>query len=217
MKRKSLLRRRGVLCFFLFLSLSSSAGEKDFSWAKKGLEKVLKNYRADSLIIPVKQDIFLSVLKMNLTSEGKFFLKGEKFRLELKGKPSSLTIFDGVFFWHQPDLKEKLVFRIKKPSETQKLSSFFETRTLFQMFEIMDLVSRKSFKIYQLKPKKKIQDLKELFMKTDQRFLLEIRFTWENLNTWQKYTFSKPVFTEIPSPHFEWTQKGYRVLEKEDF
>ena len=216
MKRKNLLRSRGILCFFLFLSLSSSAVEKDFSRAEKSLEKVLKNYRADSLILPVQQDIFLSILKMNLTSEGKFFLKGGKFRMELKGKPSSLTIFDGVFLWHQPDLKEKLVFRIKKPSETQKLSSFFEASALFQMFEIMDIVSRKPFKGYQFKPKKNLQGLKELFMKTDQNFILEIRFIWENLNTWQKYTFSKPVFKEIPNPLFEWTQKGYRVLEKED-
>ena len=85
------------------------------------------------------------------------------------------------------------------------------------MFEIMNIVSRKPFKIYQLKPKKKIQDLKELFMKTNQNFLLEMRFTWENLNTWQKYTFSKPVFKEIPNSLFEWTQKGYHVSRKRRF
>lgn len=150
-------------------------------------------------------------------SEGHLFLKRQKFRLELKGNPSSLSIFDGDFLWHQPDLKEKLVFRIKKQSEIQRLSSFFESQALFESFKLKDFVQRKPLSFYHFQPVQKIQGLKEVFMKTDQKRILEMRFTWEDLNTWQKYTFSKPIVKSNPATLFKWNQTGYRILEKEDF
>ena len=211
------MRRIFFLIPGLFFCLSGFAAERDFSSAKKSLENLLQNYSASSLVIPLQQDIFLSILKTNLTSEGRLFLKDQKFRLELKGNPSSLSLYDGFFFWHQPDLKEKLVFRIKKPSDIQNLSSFFSADSFFNRFEMTDFVSRQKFRIYQFKPKKEIKGLKKVFMKTNQKWILEMRFIWEELNTWQKYTFSKPVIKENPSSLFEWTQKGYRILEKEDF
>ena len=209
-------RNIGIACFF-FLSLSALTTEKDFSLARKSLLKVLQNYQADSLMIPLKQEVFLSILKTNLTSEGAIFLQGDKFRMNLKGKPSSLTIFDGTFFWYQPDLKEKLVFRIKKPSEIQKLSSFFKAEAFFKVFKITNLVSREQVRVYQLHPLQDIQGLKEIYIKTNQIWILEMRFIWEDLNTSQKYTFSKPVFKQNPSSLFEWSQKEHRILEKEGF
>jgi len=208
------LLKRGVFSAFLFVNVSTFAGE--FSLAEKSLKQTFENYKADSFLIPIKQYLFLSVLKTNLSSEGKLFLKGERFRLELKGNPSSLSLFDGRFFWHQADLKEKLVFQLEKPSEIQKISSFFDFQTLLELFEMTGFSSRKSFKTYTFKPKKKIQGLKELVIKTDQNFLSEMRFIWEDLNTWQKYTLSKPLIKNIPDSFFVWTHKDYRILRRED-
>ena len=212
-----MIKNIGFLGLFFFFCWSGYSIEKDFSTARQSLEKLLQNYKADSFIIPLRQDLFLSILKMNLTNQGKIYIKGEKFRLDLKGNPSNLSVFDGVFLWYQPDLKEKLVFKIKNPSEVQKISTFFEIESLLNKLELIDFVQKKPFKVYHFKPKKKIQGLKEIFMKSNGKWIVEMRFIWDDLNTWQKYTLSKPVLKKNPSQLFEWTQKEYRILEKEVF
>ena len=195
----------------------SQAQGEALSEAVKTLKKLLENYQADSLIIPVKQDIFLSLLKTNLTSEGNLFLKGEKFRLDLKGRPSSFSLFDGSVFWYQPDLNEKLVFQMDKPSEIQKMSSLFEINSLLEVFELSHFSARKLSNRYHFRLRKKRQGLKELVIKSDKSFIVEMRLIWEDLNTWQKYSFSKPVIKNLPDSYFIWSKKDHRVLRATDF
>ena len=191
-----------------------TAEDKKFEKARTSLKKVFQGYQYSSLIIPVKQEVFLSIIKTGLVSKGSIFLQNEKFRLDLKGKPSSRALFDGLFLWHQPDLAEKVVFKLKKPAEIQMLNHFFLKDKFFDNFKIVDFKSNNRFLFYHLKPKKEIRDLKEVFMKTDAKIVLELRFVWKNSNSWQKYSFLKPVIKKNPEALFKWNPTGFRILEK---
>ncbi|MBC6414815.1 MAG: outer membrane lipoprotein carrier protein LolA [Bdellovibrionales bacterium] len=212
--------KKGIFLFSLFFSFQVNSEEKlkdkNLVQAHQNLEKIFQNYQSPSLAIPIQQDIFLSMLKTDLTSQGFLFLNPEKFRLELNGKPSSLVIFDGSFLWYQPDLKEKVVFKLKNPIEIQMLNSFFLKNLFFKKFEIVDFRKNSKHFFYQLKPKQQINNLKDIFMKTNKKTILEIQIRWKDLNTWQKYTLSKPLVRKIPERFFNWViTTNFRVLEKE--
>ena len=207
------MKRYFLILFVTVLSVSCFASQKDLSQAQDNLAKILENYQMESLLIPVKQDIFVSILKTNLSSEGLLFFKGNQFRLDLKGNPSSLSLYDGSFFWHQPDLKEKLVFQVKKPSEVQNINTFFNKDLLLEKFDLVDVSSMKGISYYHFRFKKKKPGLEKLLIKTNQKWILEIRLTWEDLNTWQKYTLSKPVKKENPDALFKWVNTDHRIIE----
>ena len=202
-------------CFWLE-SQEISGDKKNDKEAQTSLKKVFQGYRSSSLVIPVKQEVFLSIIKTALVSRGFIFLQNEKFRLDLKGKPSSRVLFDGLVLWYQPDLAEKVVFKLNKPAETQMLSYFFLKDNFFDKFKIIDFRSNNGFLFYHLQPKREISDLKEIFMKTDTTTVLELRFVWNNSNSWQKYSLLKPVIKKNPEAFFKWNSTGFRILERAD-
>ena len=211
-----------ILCVLLFICpfVSQGVGLSDSApvdlkvkTGKKSLEKLIQKYQSPSFQMRIKQDIFLSIIKTSLSSEGFLFIKHPKFRLDLKGKPSSLTVFDGSFLWHQADKKEKLVFKIKQPMQFQILTNFFNLKSFFDNFQINKYYKKDSFEFYNLQPKKDLHGLKEIFMKAG-TFIVEIRLIWKDLNSWQKYTFSPPIKKDLPLETFKFSSTGFQIMDQ---
>ena len=177
------------------------------------LKKSLQNYTVESFEIPIKQETFLSIIKTSLKSEGSLFVSKEKFRLELKGNPSSLSVFDGKNLWYQPDKKEKLVFKLKQ--SFQNLNRFFNYEDLLKNFEIKDFKNQKTSHIYQLQPKKN-SVLESVYLKTDTKSIREIRLRWKNANNWQRYYLSPPLIKKQNKEDklFVFPSAGFKIIEK---
>ena len=184
----------------------SSAGEKE-------LKKILKNYHLKPIQIKIKQEVFLAIIKTNLKSEGFLSLQANKFKLELKGRPSSLSLFDGNFLWHQADRGEKVVFKLKNPPKFQVLTNFFNRTDFFKYWAIKKFLRKKPYYFFQLQPKNHTGALNEVFIKAD-TYILELRLTWKDLNNWQKYTLSKPVEKSFPKSFFQFTSKDFQIITK---
>ncbi|MCZ0933002.1 MAG: outer membrane lipoprotein carrier protein LolA, partial [Oligoflexia bacterium] len=192
---------------------SFSETDSQIKQGEKALEKLLEKYQSSSFQVKIKQEVFLSVIKTNLISEGFLNIKGQKFRLDLKGKPSSLTVFDGSFLWHQADKKEKAVFKLKDPLQFQILTNFFNRKSFFKNFQIKEFHKKGSFELYHLQPKQEMKGLGEIFMKAG-GFILEIRLIWKDLNNWQKYKLSKPSQKDFLPEMFEFPSDGFQVLDQ---
>ncbi|MDE0092681.1 MAG: outer membrane lipoprotein carrier protein LolA [Oligoflexia bacterium] len=208
------------LFIFPFVSLGETKGKAQAleirSHIKQGsaaLKKTLEKYQLSSFQIQVSQEVFLSVIKTNWVSKGFLSVKNQKFRLDLEGKPSSLTVFDGHFLWYQADKRERLVFKLKNPLGFQILTNFFSWKDFFNNFQIKEFQKKDQFEFYRLQPKIEIKDLKEIFMKVD-GFILEIRLIWQNLNNWQKYNFSPPAQKDFPVETFQFPVSGFQVKDQ---
>ena len=211
-----------TLLLFLVVSpfISLGEGENNLSKAKpqikqgeKALEKLLKKYQNSAFQVKIKQEVYLSVIKTNLISEGFLNIKDQKFRLDLKGNPSSLTVFDGSFLWHQADKKEKVVFKLKDPMQFQILTNFFNVESFFKNFQIKEFHKKAQFEFYHLKPKQEMKGFGEIFMKAG-GFILEIRLVWKDLNNWQKYKLSKPLQKDFPAEMFKFSTRGFQVMDQ---
>ena len=183
------------------------------------LKLSLQNYQADFLRIPIRQEIFMSVIKTSLSSEGFLALSRDKFRLELEGNPALLSLFDGKTFWHQPDKREKIVFKFKQVQAFQKLSTFLNYQSLLENFEIEDFKNLPGSHIYKLRPKKN-SPLSSIYIKTDRQYLVEIRLSWKDLNNWQRYHLSKPLSSKASSSQiaqiFRFSTTGFKVIERSE-
>ncbi|MCY4321164.1 MAG: outer membrane lipoprotein carrier protein LolA [Bdellovibrionaceae bacterium] len=213
--KKSLLTLL-FICFFMFQESGLSASEEAVLTLRPeeiSLRKLIQKYQIPSFQMSIKQDIFLSIIKTNLSSEGILFIKHPQFRLDLKGKPSSLTLFDGSFLWHQADKTEKLVFKIKNPMQFQILTNFFDSKSFFDNFQISKYHKKGSLEFYSLDPKKDFHGLEQIFMKAG-TFIIEIRLIWKDLNNWQKYTFSPPLKKNLPEETFKFSSTGFQVLDQ---
>ena len=211
-----------VFLIFLFLSPFISLGEGPVSFPKidsqikqgeKVLEKLLKTYQIASFQLKIRQEVFLSIIKTNLISEGVLNIKNQKFRMDLRGRPSSVTVFDGSFLWHQADRKEKTVFKLKDPLQFQILTNFFNAKNFFKNFQIKAFHKKGSFTLYHLQPKQEMKGLGEIFMKAND-FILEIRLIWKDLNNWQKYKLSRPLQQDFSPEMFQFSSGGFQVLDQ---
>ena len=207
-----------IFILFLFVSPWVSLGDKkDLSEAnpqskgERALRKLLKKYENSSFQVRVKQEVYLSVIKTNLSSEGFLNVKNQKFLLDLKGNPSSLTVFDGSFLWYQADKKEKLVFKLKDPMQFQILTNFFNTKSFLENFQIKEFHKKSQLEVYHLKPKQEMKGLEGIFIKA-RGFILEIRLVWKDLNNWQKYKLSQPVRKDFPQERFKFSTIGFQVI-----
>ena len=210
-----------LILFFFYLSTPIQAKTKASSpvkiqQAQLILKKALKNYRLETMQIKVKQEIFLSFIKINMKSQGILNIKDEKFYLNLKGQPSSIILFDGDFLWYQADQKEKTVFKLKDHPQIQFLAVLFSEKLFFKHFYIKQALKSNQNYILQLLPKTKIGGLKEMFLKVDSH-ILELRLIWKDLNNWQKYQFSKPIYKEFSDKSFQFHSKGFQVITKKAF
>ena len=192
--------------------MSSSEANLQIKQGERALESLLKRYQT-SFQIKVKQELYLSVIKTNLTSEGFLNVKGQKFLLDLKGNPSSLTIFDGSFLWHQADKKETAVFKLKDPIQFQILTNFFSAPSFFKNFQIKEFQKKGQVEVYHLKPKRGMKGLEGIFMKA-KGFILEIRLIWKDLNNWQKYSLSRPLQKDFPPEMFQFSETGFQVIDQ---
>ena len=183
------------------------------------LKTSLQNYEAEFLEIKVKQEIFLSMIKTSLNSEGSLALSKEQFRLDLNGNPSSLSVFDGKTFWHQADKQEKIVFKFNQIQSFQKLSTFLNYESLLKNFKITSFKNQQKTHIYQLWPKNS-SPLKSIYLKTDTQYLVEIRLNWKDLNNWQRYRLSKPLIKKVNdkanSLLFTFQTVDFKVIERTD-
>ena len=211
-----------LLPFFLFILSSiclgkgadlSSELELRLKQGEENLKKLLLKYQNSGLQIEIKQEVYLSVIKTNLIGRGLLNIQAQKFYLDLKGNPSSLTVFDGSFLWHQADKKEKTVFKMKDPMQFQILTNFFNAESFFKNFQIKDFQKKEQVELYHLKSKQKIKALKNVFVKVKGGFMSEIRLTWEDLSNWQKYSLSKPLRKDFPTEMFQFSGAGFQVID----
>ena len=136
------------------LNPTDPVSDSDKKTAQQVLIQVLRQYHLKTIQITVEQEIFLSAVKTSIKSQGSLSLKGEKFRLELKGNPSSLMLFDGEFLWYQADREEKTVFRLKEHTQMQILASFFSETNFFKSFHIKKSLKKTELIFFNLNPKK---------------------------------------------------------------
>ena len=180
---------------------------------EKELKKILKKYHLKSAQIRIKQEIFLTVIKTNLKSEGFLSFKANKFKLKLKGNPSSLSLFDGNFFWHQADRAEKVVFKLKNQPGFQFLAIFFNEKDFFKHWAVKKFQRKKSHYFFQLQPKKPEEALSTIFVKATTH-IWELRLIWKDLNNWQKYTLSRPIEKSFPKKFFQFPSKDFQIITK---
>ena len=196
-----------LLCF----SVKSQTPEENKKVADLALEKALKSYNSRSIQIEISQEVFLNYLKESLKTHG--FLKKKKgeFRLELKGSPSSLILFDGHFLWYQADIREKVIFKFKKHPQIQLLTGLFSKKSFFEVFEITNFRKSKKSYIFHLTPRADIPGLKEVFIKV-KSYISEVRIIWKDLNNWQKLKLSKPYHKEFPEKAFQMAEEGLQII-----
>ena len=207
--------------YFLFstiLFLSSSVirakeGENLKKTAYSAVEKALEHYHSKSFKIKVKQEIFLTSIKESIKSSGSLNKKENRFQLRLEGQPSSSFLFDGEFLWYQADTNEKLVFQFKNHPQIHLLNGFFSGKKFPEIFEIQKIKQQNRTYILQLLPKTKVKGLKEVFMKVNSH-ISEVRIIWEELNNWQKLSFSRPVHKSFPENFFQFSKQGFQVIQK---
>ena len=205
--------------FFLLYSVLCQAEtkttplEKRIKQGELALKKLLEKYPQSSFQVKIHQEVFLSVIKTNLSSNGFLSVKNQKFRLELSGKPSSLTVFDGQFLWHQADKKEKVVFKLENPLQFQILTIFFNPKELYKSFQLKRFHKKNRYNLYELSVQKEMQGLEKVFIKAD-KFILEIRLIWKDLNNWQKYKLSPPIQKKFSEDFFKFPVKGFQVVNK---
>ena len=200
-----------VLFLFPF-AIKAKAEEKLKASVSLELEKALDLYHFKSFKIEVQQEIFLNSLKKSIKSSGTLYKKGKMFRLGLKGQPSSLFVFDGDFLWYQADTNEKLVFQFKDHPQIHLLTGFFSGKKFFETFEIQKIKQQNRLSILQLLPKIKIKGLKEIFIKLKSH-ISEARIIWKDLDSWQKISFSRPVYKAFPDRFFQFPQQGFQVIK----
>lgn len=214
MKKSFLYLFLFVLPFFSLAEQKAIPGQNpQIKSAESALEKLMDKYPALSFQLKIKQEIYLSIIKTNLSSKGVLNVKDDKFLLDLKGNPSSITLFDGSFLWHQADKKEKVVFKLKNLMQFQILTNFFNAKSFFENFQIQDFQKKGQVALYHLKPKQNMKNLKAVFMKAG-GFILEIRLTWKDSNNWQKYTLSKPVQKDFEQEMFQFSTAGFQVMDQ---
>ena len=181
--------------------------------AQSILKQALENYHLKTMQIKIEQEIFLSAITTSMKSHGVLDIKGEIFHLQLNGSPSSVMLFDGHFLWYQADTSEKTVFQFKEHPQMQILTGLFSTTNFFKVFYIKRFQKENQEYIFQLSTKKEIAGLSEIFMKVD-TYILEVRLIWKELNNWQKYKFSKPIYKKFPDKHFQFPSSGFQVITK---
>ena len=180
---------------------------------KLALKRLLEKYPLSSFQVKISQEVFLAVIKTNLISKGFLSVKNQKFRLDLKGKPSSLTVFDGQFLWHQADKTERVVFKIKDPLQFQILTIFFNQKELFENFQLKEFHKKDRYELYHLQAKREMEGLEKIFIKAD-KFILEIRVVWKSLSNWQKYKLSQPVQKNLSAETFKFPSEGFKIVDK---
>ena len=202
-----------TVLLFSPLSLHSKPTEKPKKQADLFLEKALESYPSKSFQIEVQQEIFLKSIEESIKSSGFFQKKGKKFQLDLKGQPSSRFVFDGEFLWYQADTTEKLVFQFKEHPQIHLLNSFFSGKNFLEIFDIQQVKQKNQVYILEILPKIKIKGLKKIFVKV-QSHISEVRIIWEDLNNWQKLSFSKPVYKSFPDNFFHFPKEAFQVIKK---
>lgn len=195
-------------------SATSVPHPPEYQKAVRTLQKLFKKYRLKGMQIKVEQEVFLSGVQSTIKSRGILNVQGEKFLLQLKGRPSSLLLFDGQFLWYQADTSEKTVFQLKQPSRIQILAGFFNEDSFFKSFQIIKAQKTGHSHIFQIQPRTKIEGLSEVFMKAA-AYISELRLIWKDLDNWQKYKFSKPVDKKFTEEMFQFTPSGFQVITRE--
>lgn len=211
-----------VTCFGFFPSIADprtnpdavvSQSQSTDQKALLALKEALKKYHLKSTQIKIEQEIFLFPINTSMKSQGMLSLKNGKFYLSLYGNPASIMLFDGKFLWYQADISEKIVFCLKEHPQIQILSGLFSEESFLNTFSIKKSVQKNREYFLQLLPKKHIEGLSEIFMGIG-TYIFEIRIIWKDLNSWQKYTLSKPLYKALPDRHFQFSTTGFQVITK---
>ena len=180
------------------------------------LQKVLSVYRLKSYRIELLQEVFLSPLKIRIKSKGFLDMEGEKFYLKLEGSPSSLTVFDGDFLWHQPDLLEKTAFQLRNHPQMKLLSGFFQAESFFRRFQIRNFKKAEQSYVFHLQPEKDlVEGLSSVFVQT-KGHISEIRLIWKDLNNWQKFHLQPPKVMDFPPKHFRFSTDSIHLIKGEE-
>ena len=184
------------LSIFSFVCLGEGAGrsselELRVKQGKETLKKLLLKYQNSGLQIEIKQEVYLSVIKTNLISRGLLNIQAQKFYLDLKGNPSSLTVYDGSFLWHQADKKEKTVFKLKNPMQFQILTNVFNAESFFKNFQIKDFQKKGQVELYHLKSKQKNKSFEVSFYKSERGLYVRNPFDLEGFKQLAEIQFIK--------------------------
>ncbi len=215
LKQKSLFL---VSILFLFSNLSFSKelkSNKEKEKALSFLKKTLNKYQSQSIHFKIEKHLFLPSLEENIKESGNFYIEKQKFRLEIKGDPSYFMVFNGKYLWYQPDIKEKIVFKLKDHPQIHLFFRLFDPHSFFKYFSILK-ISQKSEKVYlfQLKAKQNKEGIKEIFMEVG-NYIQEIKVTWNDLGQWQKYKFFNPWFRKsFSKSKFQFFERNFEVIVK---
>ena len=131
--------------------------------AQTALEQAFQDNCEQAVQIKIRQELFLTSIERRIISHGVLSMKGKKFKLELKGKPSSLSVFDGNFLWHQADTSEKTVFQLTNHPQVQTLTGFFKSTSFSERFQVKQVQQFNTSYVLELTPKDNIKGLKTVF------------------------------------------------------
>ena len=179
--------------------------------AQTALKKAFQNNCEQAVQIKIRQELFLTSIQKSIVSYGVLSMKGRKFKLELKGEPSSLSVFDGNFLWHQADTSEKTVFQLTNHPQIQTLTDFFESTSFSEGFQIKQVQQFNKSYVLELAPKKNIKGLKTVFMRVDS-YISQLRMIWKDLSNWQKLDLEKPECKGLSDSFFQFSSTGFQII-----
>jgi len=204
-------------CCIVFV-LIWSVPYSSLSSQKKGfliLKKVLNKYQSQSIYFKIQKKLYLPLLGETIKENGNFYIENKKFRLQMNGVPSYLMIFDGQQLWYQPDINEKIVFKLKDHPHIYLLFRLFNFDTFLEHFSIKSFEKKSQHRYsFHVETLKDTYSLQKISLEVG-HYIEEIHLFWEDLGQWQKYKFLNPwVKNRFTASKFRFLERGFEVISK---
>ena len=178
--------------FFLIAFMFTVRGDLDLASFKRLLQK----YQNSSGVTMVfNKQAYFPLLKKSKTSQGEFFLSGQKISLNLKDHLKTQILFDGQKWWHimSPPGEQKKVSPI---SPDQNISLLFHPKAFFRGFRFVSQETKGRTQILHFAPKNKQAPLRSLSVQVEQDRILKVWLKWQGSGNEEVFSFSNIRFNQ---------------------
>ena len=179
------------------------------------LKSVLETYHKRNIYI--RMDIFskIKVLNQRTRKSGYFYIQDHKFRLKTDSKPSSLSLFDGSYLWHQPNLDEKMVFKLENHPFIKSLPNLFHKDRFFKIFKVLSSAKLGDFYLFQIQPLSKISEIDRIHLTVSKKQIQRFEIFWSGLESSEEYIVTQQWFKKSFSRSlFEFSGRGFEILSR---
>lgn len=212
-----------LFAFWGAVQASDALPAKKASQEVSTLKKVLAKYKNSKFTsAEVERTLVQSLQGKTLSSEGKVYLAGSLFRLELKSKEETLIVFDGKNLWTETRRESEMepqVTSLKMGPKAQSqmlLNEVFAQGRLLENFNVLKAIKLGELISFELEPNKNLMAVSSLSLVIDPKSLVVVDFQYtDDLENETKYRFKNQKFNQkVNSKKFKYTPpKGVSVNE----